>query len=135
MSGGKLIHEALVECGVDTVFGYSGGANLPILDQFSRQNKSPIRFVMNRSEQCCGHAAEGYARASGRPGVVLTTSGPGLTNIITPLQDARGDSTPLIALSGQVPTAVNGCSCTSPTTPVSSTRCPTSRSGAGVRRA
>ena len=108
MSGGKLIHEALVECGVDTVFGYSGGANLPILDQFSRQNKSPIRFVMNRSEQCCGHAAEGYARASGRPGVVLTTSGPGLTNIITPLQDARGDSTPLIALSGQVPTAAVG---------------------------
>ena len=52
MSGGKLMHEALVECGVDTVFGYSGGANLPILDQF---NDSPIRFVMNRSEQCCGH--------------------------------------------------------------------------------
>jgi len=90
---------------VDTVFGYSGGANLPILDQF---HTSPIRFVMNRSEQCCGHAAEGYARASGRPGVVLTTSGPGLTNIITPLQDARGDSTPIIALSGQVPTAAVG---------------------------
>ena len=105
MSGGKLVHEALVECGVDTVFGYSGGANLPILDQF---NDSPIRFVMNRSEQCCGHAAEGYARASGRVGVVLTTSGPGLTNIITPLQDARGDSTPILALSGQVPTAAVG---------------------------
>ena len=90
MSGGKLVHEALVECGVDVVFGYSGGANLPILDQFT---SSPIRFVMNRSEQCCGHAAEGYARATGKVGVVLTTSGPGLTNIITPLQDARGDST------------------------------------------
>jgi len=105
MSGGKIIHEALVECGVDTVFGYSGGANLPILDQF---NQSPIRFVMNRSEQCCGHAAEGYARASGKVGVILTTSGPGLTNIITPLQDARGDSTPILALSGQVPTAAVG---------------------------
>ena len=88
MTGGALVHESLVECGVDTVFGYSGGANLPILDQF---NGSPIRFVMNRSEQCCGHAAEGYARASGRVGVVLTTSGPGLTNIITPLQDALAD--------------------------------------------
>ena len=105
MSGGKLVHEALVECGVDTVFGYSGGANLPILDQFT---DSPINFVMNRSEQCCGHAAEGYARASGKVGVVLTTSGPGLTNIITPLQDARGDSTPILALSGQVPTAAVG---------------------------
>jgi len=105
MSGGKIVHEALVECGIDTVFGYSGGANLPILDQF---HESPIRFVMNRSEQCCGHAAEGYARATGRVGVVLTTSGPGLTNIITPLQDARGDSTPILALSGQVPTAAVG---------------------------
>ena len=105
MSGGKLVHEALVECGVDTVFGYSGGANLPILDQFT---DSPINFVMNRSEQCCGHAAEGYARSSGRTGVILGTSGPGLTNIITPLQDARGDSTPIVALSGQVPKAAQG---------------------------
>jgi acetolactate synthase-1/2/3 large subunit len=78
---------------------------LPILDQF---HESPMRFVMNRSEQCCGHAAEGYARASGRVGVILTTSGPGLTNIITPLQDARGDSTPIVALSGQVPTSAVG---------------------------
>ena len=85
--------------------GYSGGANLPILDQF---HTSPLRFVMNRSEQCCGHAAEGYARSSGKVGVVLTTSGPGLTNIITPLQDARGDSTPIVALSGQVPTSAVG---------------------------
>ena len=106
MSGGKLVHEALVECGVDTVFGYSGGANLPILDQFAQDER--IKFLMNRSEQCCGHAAEGYARATGKVGVVLTTSGPGLTNIITPLQDARGDSTPILALSGQVPTAAVG---------------------------
>lgn len=145
-SGGKLVHDSLVENGVDTVFGYSGGANLPILDQFS---DSPMRFIVNRSEQCCGHAAEGYARSSGKVGVVLTTSGPGLTNIITPLQaattspsarlayllteyvhavmaccdgscpplasllcpptqDARGDSTPIVALSGQVPTAAGG---------------------------
>ena len=104
-TGGQLVHDALVECGVDTVFGYSGGANLPILDQF---HDSPIRFVNNRSEQCCGHSAEGYARASGRVGVILATSGPGLTNIITPLQDARGDSTPILALSGQVPTGAMG---------------------------
>jgi len=105
LTGGRLVHDSLLENGVDTVFGYSGGANLPILDQF---HDSKIRFVMNRSEQCCGHAAEGYARSSGRTGVILTTSGPGLTNIITPLQDARGDSTPLVALSGQVPTAAVG---------------------------
>ena len=105
LTGGQLVHEALVECDVQHVFGYSGGANLPILDQF---HKSPITFVMNRSEQCCGHAAEGYARSSGRVGVVLTTSGPGLTNIITPLQDAKGDSTPMVALSGQVPMAAVG---------------------------
>lgn len=105
LTGGRILHDALVENGVDYVFGYSGGANLPILDQF---NESPIRFVNNRSEQCCGHSAEGYARSSGRVGVVLTTSGPGLTNIITPLQDARGDSTPMVALSGQVPKAAVG---------------------------
>ena len=106
LTGGRLVHDALLENGVDTVFGYSGGANLPILDQF---HDSKIRFVMNRSEQCCGHAAEGYARSSGRTGVILTTSGPGLTNIITPLQDARGDSTPLVALSGQVQRTKNVC--------------------------
>jgi len=105
LTGGKLVHDSLLENGVDTVFGYSGGANLPILDQFSG---SPMRFIVNRSEQCCGHAAEGYARSSGKVGVILTTSGPGLTNIITPLQDARGDSTPIVALSGQVPTAAVG---------------------------
>lgn len=105
MLGGRILHDSLVENGVEHVFGYSGGANLPVLDAF---HKSPIKFVMNRSEQCCGHAAEGYAKASGRPGVILTTSGPGLTNIITPLQDAKGDSVPMVALSGQVPTHAVG---------------------------
>jgi len=119
LTGGQLMHTALIECGVDTVFGYSGGANLPILDQF---HESPVRFVMNRSEQCCGHAAEGYARASGRTGVVLTTSGPGLTNIITPLQDARGDSTPMVALSGQVPTSAVGTDAFQECLPVDLTR-------------
>lgn len=74
MIGGRILHDSLVENGVKHVFGYSGGANLPVLDAF---HKSPITFVMNRSEQCCGHAAEGYAKASGKPGVILTTSGPG----------------------------------------------------------
>ena len=105
MSGGYLLHQALVDVGVAHIFGYSGGANLPVLDAF---HESPIEFVMNRSEQCCGHAAQGYAKATGKCGVVLTTSGPGLTNIITPLQDAKGDSVPLVALSGQVPTGAVG---------------------------
>lgn len=74
MHGGRILHASLVENGVEHVFGYSGGANLPILDAF---HESPITFVMNRSEQCCGHAAEGYAKASGKVGVILTTSGPG----------------------------------------------------------
>jgi acetolactate synthase-1/2/3 large subunit len=68
------VYQSLVENGVRTVFGYSGGANLPVLDQFNSENSTSIKFVMNRSEQCCGHAAEGYAKASGRTGVVLTTS-------------------------------------------------------------
>jgi hypothetical protein len=72
--GGVILHDALVENGVKHVFGYSGGANLPVLDAF---HASPIKFIMNRSEQCCGHAAEGYAKASGEVGVILTTSGPG----------------------------------------------------------
>ena len=105
LSGGYLLHQALVDVGVKHIFGYSGGANLPVLDAF---HDSPIEFIMNRSEQCCGHAAQGYAKASGACGVVLTTSGPGLTNIITPLQDAKGDSTPMVALSGQVPLAAVG---------------------------
>jgi acetolactate synthase-1/2/3 large subunit len=105
LSGGYLLHQSLVDAGVRHIFGYSGGANLPILDAF---HDSPIQFVMNRSEQCCGHAAEGYAKATGECGVVLTTSGPGLTNIITPLQDAKGDSVPMVALSGQVPTGAMG---------------------------
>ena len=103
-----MVYESLVDNGVRTVFGYSGGANLPVLDQFNAENSTAIQFIMNRSEQCCGHAAEGYAKSSGRTGVVLVTSGPGLTNIITPLQDAKGDSVPLVALSGQVPTAAAG---------------------------
>jgi len=105
MIGARILHEALIENHVEHVFGYSGGANLPVLDAF---HQSQIRFVMNRSEQCCGHAAEGYAKASGKVGVILTTSGPGLTNIITPLQDAKGDSVPMVALSGQVPTHAVG---------------------------
>jgi acetolactate synthase-1/2/3 large subunit len=105
LSGGHILHESLVANEVDTVFGYAGGANLPVLDTF---HNSAIQFVMNRSEQCCGHAAQGYAKATGKCGVILTTSGPGLTNIITPLQDAKGDSVPLVALSGQVPTGAVG---------------------------
>jgi len=103
--GGQLVAKALRDQGVRTVFGYSGGANLPVLDTF---HDSPIQFIMNRSEQCCGHAAEGYAKSTGETGVILTTSGPGLTNIITPLQDAKGDSVPIVALSGQVSTSAVG---------------------------
>jgi len=105
LTGGQLVSHSLIKQNVQTVFGYSGGANLPVLDTF---HDSPMKFIMNRSEQCCGHAAEGYAKSTGRTGVILTTSGPGLTNIITPLQDAKGDSVPIVALSGQVPTSAVG---------------------------
>jgi acetolactate synthase-1/2/3 large subunit len=97
--GAKILCDELVDLGVEYVFGYPGGANLPIYDVI---NKTKINVVLNGDERCAGHAAEGYARATGKPGVALVTSGPGATNLVTPLADAKMDSTPLIGISGQV---------------------------------
>ncbi len=97
--GAKILCDELLDLGVKYVFGYPGGANLPIYDVI---NKTAIEVVLNGDERCAGHAAEGYARATGKPGVALVTSGPGATNLVTPLADAKMDSTPLIGISGQV---------------------------------
>ncbi len=106
MTGAKMVVEALKEQGVDTVFGYPGGAVLPIYDEIFQQNE--IRHILVRHEQGAVHAAEGYARSTGKPGVVLVTSGPGATNAVTGITDALMDSIPLVVLTGQVPTFVIG---------------------------
>jgi len=106
MIGAKMIVQALKDQGVDTVFGYPGGAVLPIYDEIFQQNQ--IRHILVRHEQGAVHAAEGYARSTGKPGVVLVTSGPGATNAVTGLTDALLDSIPLVVLTGQVPTFMIG---------------------------
>ncbi len=106
MTGAQIVVEALKEQGVDTVFGYPGGAVLPIYDAIFQQND--IKHILVRHEQGATHAAEGYARATGKPGVVLVTSGPGATNAVTGMTDALMDSIPMIVLSGQVPTFMIG---------------------------
>ncbi|GAA3873475.1 acetolactate synthase 3 large subunit [Celeribacter arenosi] len=106
MSGAKMVVQALKDQGVDTVFGYPGGAVLPIYDEVFQQND--IRHILVRHEQGAVHAAEGYARSTGKPGVVLVTSGPGATNAVTGLTDALLDSIPLVVLTGQVPTFMIG---------------------------
>jgi len=106
MTGAKMIVQALKDQGVDTVFGYPGGAVLPIYDEIFLQND--IRHYLVRHEQGAVHAAEGYARSTGKPGVVLVTSGPGATNAVTGLTDALLDSIPLVVLTGQVPTFMIG---------------------------
>jgi acetolactate synthase-1/2/3 large subunit len=106
MTGAKMVIQALKDQGVDTVFGYPGGAVLPIYDELFQQND--IRHVLVRHEQGAVHAAEGYARSTGRPGVVLVTSGPGATNAVTGLTDALMDSIPIVVLTGQVPTFMIG---------------------------
>jgi acetolactate synthase-1/2/3 large subunit len=106
MSGAKMVVQALIDQGVDTVFGYPGGAVLPIYDEVFQQNA--IRHILVRHEQGAVHAAEGYARSTGKPGVVLVTSGPGATNAVTGLTDALMDSIPLVVLTGQVPTFMIG---------------------------
>ncbi len=106
MTGAKMVVEALKEQGVDTVFGYPGGAVLPIYDEIFQQNE--IRHILVRHEQGAVHAAEGYARSTGKPGVVLVTSGPGATNAVTGITDALLDSIPIVVLTGQVPTFMIG---------------------------
>ncbi len=106
MTGAKMVVQALKDQGVDTVFGYPGGAVLPIYDEVFLQND--IRHILVRHEQGAVHAAEGYARATGKPGVALVTSGPGATNAVTGLTDALMDSIPIVVLTGQVPTFMIG---------------------------
>ena len=106
MVGAEMIIKALGDQGVDVVFGYPGGAVLPIYDALFKQNH--VRHILVRHEQGAVHAAEGYARSSGKVGVVLVTSGPGATNAVTGLTDALMDSVPLVCLTGQVPTHLIG---------------------------
>jgi len=106
MTGARMVVEALRDQGVEVVFGYPGGAVLPIYDEIFQQND--IRHILVRHEQGAVHAAEGYARSTGKPGVVLVTSGPGATNAVTGMVDALMDSIPLVVLTGQVPTFMIG---------------------------
>lgn len=106
ISGAEIIIQALTDLGVDTVFGYPGGAVLPIYDALFKQNR--IRHILVRHEQGATHAAEGYARSTGKPGVVLVTSGPGATNAVTGITDAMMDSIPMVVLTGQVATHLIG---------------------------
>ena len=106
ITGAEIVIKALIEQGVDTVFGYPGGAILPVYDELFQQKK--IRHILVRHEQAATHAAEGYARSTGRIGVVFVTSGPGATNSVTGLTDALMDSVPIVVISGQVPTFMIG---------------------------
>jgi len=106
MTGAKMVVQALKDQGVEVVFGYPGGAVLPIYDEIFQQNE--IKHILVRHEQGAVHMAEGYARSTGKPGVVLVTSGPGATNAVTGLTDALMDSIPLVVLTGQVPTFMIG---------------------------
>ena len=106
MTGAEMVVAALKDQGVDTIFGYPGGAVLPIYDAIFQQNY--VKHVLVRHEQGAGHSAEGYARSSGKVGVLLVTSGPGATNAVTALTDALMDSIPLVCITGQVPTHLIG---------------------------
>ena len=105
-SGADILVEALCDLGVEVVFGYPGGAVLPIYDALFRSGR--IKHILVRHEQAATHAAEGYARSTGKPGVVLVTSGPGATNAVTGITDALMDSIPMVVITGQVPTTLIG---------------------------
>ena len=106
MSGAQALLESLERQKVDTIFGILGGAILPVYDALCGNKK--IRHILARHEQCAAHEAEGFAKASGRVGVCMATSGPGATNLVTGIANAYMDSTPIVALTGQVPsTGVN----------------------------
>ena len=101
ITGAEIVLKSLTEQGVEVVFGYPGGAVLPIYDSLFKQNS--IRHILVRQEAGAIHAAEGYARSSGKIGVVLVTSGPGATNVVTGLTDSMMDSIPIVCITGQVP--------------------------------
>src|SRR6188474_3547326 len=106
MTGAEMVIRALADQGVEHLFGYPGGAVLPIYDELFQQEK--VAHVLVRQEGGAVHAAEGYARSTGKCGVLLVTSGPGATNAVTGLTDALMDSIPLVVLTGQVPTHLIG---------------------------
>lgn len=111
MTGAEIVVQALIDQGVSTLFGYPGGAVLPIYDALFQDNErhgDRLRHILVRHEQGATHAAEGYARSTGKPGVVLVTSGPGATNAITGIVDALMDSIPMVVFTGQVPTHLIG---------------------------
>ena len=105
LTGSRIIYNKLLEHNVRDVFMYSGGAIMPLIDCFYQ---GPIKYYINSHEQNCGHAATGYAKSSNKTGVCVVTSGPGLTNLVTPILDANNDSTPLVVFSGQVPLKAMG---------------------------
>ena len=106
MTGAAMVVQALKDHGIQHIFGYPGGAVLPIYDEIFQQEA--VQHILVRHEQGAGHAAEGYARSTGKPGVALVTSGPGATNMVTALTDALMDSIPLVCITGQVPTHLIG---------------------------
>ena len=113
MTGAEMVVQVLADEGVDVVFGYSGGAILPTYDAIFRYNaqhrspsgEEPMPLVVPANEQGAGFMAAGYARASGKVGVVMVTSGPGATNTVTPVRDSMADSVPIVVITGQVPTS------------------------------
>ena len=107
LTGAEVILKVLNDHSVDHIFGYPGGAVLPLYDEIFKSNESP-KHILVRHEQGAAHAAEGYARSTGKPGVLVVTSGPGATNAVTGLTDAMMDSIPLVCISGQVPTHLIG---------------------------
>src|SRR5271154_4750957 len=111
MTGADMLVQVLADEGVDTIFGYSGGAILPIYDavfRYNAEHKSAMPLIVPANEQGAGFMAAGYARASGRVGVALVTSGPGATNTVTPVRDSLADSVPIVVICGQVPTTAIG---------------------------
>src|SRR5947207_1729418 len=107
MSGADILVKSLVDHNVDVIFAYPGGASMPMHQALTRY-KDKIRTILPRHEQGGAFAAQGYSRSTGKPGVVMATSGPGATNLVTAIADAKLDSVPLVAITGQVPTPVIG---------------------------
>ncbi|WP_022695053.1 acetolactate synthase 3 large subunit [Ponticaulis koreensis] len=121
MTGAEIVVRALCDQGVDTLFGYPGGAVLPIYDALFTTPE--LQHILVRHEQGAGHAAEGYARSTGKPGVALVTSGPGATNMVTPIADAMMDSIPMVVITGQVPSHLIGTDAFQECDTVGITRC------------
>jgi len=106
LTGAQILVKALADEGVEYIFGYPGGAALHIYDALYQQDE--VKHILVRHEQGAGHAADGYARSNGKPGVVLVTSGPGATNVVTPVATAHMDSIPMVIITAQVPSHLIG---------------------------